>query len=105
LAILTGVLFVIGGIILTVSKIIDLVKGKGDLEKDFVFYFLAVVFLSSAISYMAFCMRYPVGCTMNARYAMLLYLPIGLTVGGLFDFFAKKAEKKKKEAKIGFWSK
>ena len=54
---------------------------------------------------MAFCMRYPVGCTMNARYAMLLYLPIGLTVGGLFDFFAKKAEKKKKEAKTGFWSK
>lgn len=107
LAIVTGVLFVIGGIILTVSKIIDLVKGKGDLEKDFVFYFLAVVFLSSAISYMAFCMRYPVGCTMNARYAMLLYLPIGLTVGALFDFFAKRAEKKKKEASVptGFWSK
>ena len=107
LAILTGILFVIGGIILTVSKIIDLVKGKGDLEKDFVFYFLAVVFLSSAISYMAFCMRYPVGCTMNARYAMLRYLPIGLTVGALFDFFAKRAEKKKKEASVptGFWSK
>ena len=107
LAILTGILFVIGGIILTVSKIIDLVKGNGDLEKDFVFYFLAVVFLSSAISYMAFCMRYPVGCTMNARYAMLLYLPIGLTVGALFDFFAKRAEKKKKEASVptGFWSK
>ncbi|MBR4811908.1 MAG: phospholipid carrier-dependent glycosyltransferase, partial [Bacilli bacterium] len=105
-SIMTGIAFVIGGVFFIVKKIISLVKGEKQ-QNDFVFYFLVVTFFSSAISYMAFCMRYPVGCTMNARYAMLLYLPIGLTVGALFDFFAKRAEKKKKEASVptGFWSK
>ena len=105
LAIFVGILFVIGGIILVVRKIISLIKNEKQ-ENDLAFYFLAITFISSAISYMAFCLRYPVGCTMNARYGMLIYLPVGITVGALFDLIAKKIEaKKKKEAKIGFWSK
>ena len=106
LAIMIGIVFVIGGIFLIVKKIISLSKGEKQ-KNDLAFYFLLVVFLSSAISYMAFCMRYPVGCTMNARYAMLLYLPIGLTVGALVNHIAEKAETKKKEASVaaGFWSK
>ena len=38
---------------------------------------------------------------------MLLYLPIGLVVGALFDHIMKKIETKKKEASVvaGFWSK
>ncbi|MCR5692913.1 MAG: glycosyltransferase family 39 protein [Bacilli bacterium] len=105
LAIFIGILFVIGGIILVVRKIISLVKSEKQ-ENDLAFYFLAITFISSAISYMAFCLRYPVGCTMNARYGMLIYLPVGITVGALFDLIAKKIEaKKKKEARVGFWSK
>ena len=42
---------------------------------------------------------------MNARYAMLLYLPIGLVVGLLIDHLLKKFENKKEANKIGFWSK
>ena len=106
LAIMIGVIFVIGGIFFIVKKIISLSKGEKQ-KNDLAFYFLLVTFVSGAISYMAFCMRYPVGCTMNARYAMLLYLPIGLVVGALFDHIMKKVETKKKEASVvaGFWSK
>ena len=106
LAIMIGVIFVIGGIFFIVKKIISLSKGEKQ-KNDLAFYFLLVTFVSGAISYMAFCMRYPVGCTMNARYAMLLYLPIGLVVGALFDHIMKKIETKKKEASVvaGFWSK
>ena len=104
LSIMIGVAFVIGGIFLTVKKITSLIKGEKQTN-DLAFYFLAVVFLSSAISYMAFCMRYPVGCTMNARYAMLLYLPIGLVVGALIDYMVKKTENKKEANKIDFWNK
>ena len=103
-SIMTGIAFVIGGVFFIVKKIISLVKGEKQ-QNDFVFYFLVVTFFSSAISYMAFCMRYPVGCTMNARYAMLLYLPIGLVVGLLIDHLLKKMENKKEATKIGFWSK
>lgn len=103
-SIMAGIAFVIGGVFFIVKKIISLVKGEKQ-QNDFVFYFLVVTFFSSAISYMAFCMRYPVGCTMNARYAMLLYLPIGLVVGLLIDHLLKKMENKKEATKIGFWSK
>lgn len=103
-SIMTGIAFVIGGVFFIIKKIISLVKGEKQ-QNDFVFYFLVVTFFSSAISYMAFCMRYPVGCTMNARYAMLLYLPIGLVVGLLIDHILKKMENKKEATKIGFWSK
>ena len=103
-SIMAGIAFVIGGVFFIVKKIISLVKGEKQ-QNDFVFYFLVVTFFSSAISYMAFCMRYPVGCTMNARYAMLLYLPIGLVVGLLIDHLLKKFENKKEANKIGFWSK
>ena len=103
-SIMAGIAFVIGGVFFIVKKIVSLVKGEKQ-QNDFVFYFLAVTFFSSAISYMAFCMRYPVGCTMNARYAMLLYLPIGLVVGLLIDHLLKKFENKKEANKIGFWSK
>ena len=103
-SIMAGIAFVIGGVFFVVKKIISLVKGEKQ-QNDFVFYFLVVTFFSSAISYMAFCMRYPVGCTMNARYAMLLYLPIGLVVGLLIDHLLKKFENKKEANKIGFWSK
>ena len=39
--------------------------------------FLLIIFLTQATAYLYFCYRYPVGCTMNARYALLLYLPFG----------------------------
>lgn len=41
--------------------------------------FLLIVFLTQVAAYLYFCYRYPVGCTMNARYALLLYLPFGAT--------------------------
>lgn len=83
-AIFVGVFFVIGSLYYIVKRIISIIK-KEDQSNSFVFYLIAVTFVSSAISYMAFCLRYPVGCTMNARYAMLLYLPIAIVVGTLAD--------------------
>ena len=101
-----GIAFVIGGIFFIVKKIKSLIKGEKQ-NNDLAFYFLLVTFVSGAISYMAFCMRYPVGCTMNARYAMLLYIPIGLVVASLIDHILQKFETKKKEASAAasFWSK
>ncbi len=106
LAIMIGIAFVIGGIFFIVKKIKSLIKGEKQ-NNDLAFYFLLVTFVSGAISYMAFCMRYPVGCTMNARYAMLLYIPIGLVVAALIDHILQKFETKKKEASAAasFWSK
>lgn len=104
LSIVIGVVFVIGSIFFIVKKISSLAKGEKQ-KNNLAFYFLVVTFVSSAISYMVFCLRYPVGCTMNARYAMLLYLPIGLVVGLLIDYILKKTENKKEANKIGFWSK
>ena len=101
-----GIAFIIGGIYFVIKKIKSLAKGEKQKD-DLTFYFLFVTFVSGAISYMLFCLRYPVGCTMNARYAMLLYLPIGLVVAALIDHLLKKVETKKKEASVatGFWAK
>ncbi|MBR3674668.1 MAG: phospholipid carrier-dependent glycosyltransferase [Bacilli bacterium] len=106
LSIMIGIAFIIGGIYFVIKKIKSLAKGEKQKD-DLTFYFLFVTFVSGAISYMLFCLRYPVGCTMNARYAMLLYLPIGLVVAALIDHLLKKVETKKKEASVatGFWAK
>ena len=80
IAILVGILFVLGGLCFIVGKIIRLIKKK-KLENLELLLIMAVTFFAGAIAYAATCLRYPVGCTMNARYGMILYLPIGVTVG------------------------
>lgn len=55
--------------------------------------FLLIIFLTQAAAYLYFCYRYPVGCTMNARYALLLYLPFGATFA---SFLTSLSEGKKK---------
>lgn len=54
--------------------------------------FLLIIFLTQAAAYLYFCYRYPVGCTMNARYALLLYLPFG---SAMASFLTSLGERKR----------
>lgn len=83
-AIIIGLLFVIGSVCFIVKRVISLIK-KEDQSDSSLFWIMAVTFVTSAVSYMSFCLRYPVGCTMNARYGMLLYLPIAVVAGSVID--------------------
>jgi len=83
-AIIIGVVFIIGSVCFIVNRVISLIK-KEDQSNSTLFWVMLVTFVTSAVSYMSFCLRYPVGCTMNARYGMLLYLPIAVVVGAVID--------------------
>ena len=41
---------------------------------------MAIFFLTNAFSYIYFNYKYPVGCSENARYAMLILIPIQVAV-------------------------
>ena len=97
LAIGIGFLFLIGSIYFIVKRIIFLIMKK-ERSDPFFFYLIPVIFVSAALAYALFSIKYPVGCTMNARYAMILYIPIGVVAGAFINemwelikkLFAKK---------------
>ncbi len=95
-AIIIGLIFVIGSIYFIVKRIISIIK-KEDQSDSTIFWIMAITFITSAISYMSFCLRYPVGCTMNARYGMLLYLPIAVVASAVIDKVLKATQKTKKQ--------
>lgn len=69
-----GFLFIVAVIYYAVK----LIRGKG--KEFFHTSLLGVIFLTGWLSFGYFCWKYPVSCTMNARYAMILYLPIGIGI-------------------------
>jgi hypothetical protein len=75
-AILLGVLFILSCLFFLVRAI-----HRRHLENPFLFILLGSFFLVQAISYAFFAYRYPVGCSMNARYAMLLFIPLYAILG------------------------
>lgn len=95
-AIIIGLIFVIGSVYFIIKRIISIVK-KEDQSNSALFWIMLVTFVTSAVSYMSFCLRYPVGCTMNARYGMLLYLPIAVVVSAIIDKVLNATTKTKKQ--------
>lgn len=78
-AIMVGVIFEIAAIYYTVRFVIRLFK-KASLEENALYIMMAIFFLTNAFSYCYFNYKYPVGCSENARYAMLLLIPIQIAV-------------------------
>jgi hypothetical protein len=64
--------------------------GRAFFKKDsnrFLFFLMLIIALSTGFSYAYFCWKYPVGCSSNARYALLLFIPIQVTLAsGFVDF-------------------
>lgn len=79
LAMLLGVFFLI---FLIMGIVLYIMRKYKDSET---FFFILVAFFSSAISYAYFAYKYPVGCSMNARYCMLIFIPIYMCLGIGFD--------------------
>ena len=77
--ILVGVLFEIAAIYYTVRFVIRLFK-KASLKENALYIMMAIFFLTNAFSYIYFNYKYPVGCSENARYAMLILIPIQVAV-------------------------
>lgn len=83
LVILLGVVFVVYAIV----RIVLAIKNKTNPSE--VFYLTAITFLTSAFGYGYFAYKYPVGCSMNARYSMLLLLPLAIGMSsGIVDGIA-----------------
>lgn len=91
IAFLVGLLFVISLLTLTIYYLLNRHNG----EEGFRHAFFLIVFFVSALSYCYFSYKYPVGCSMNARYASYLYIPIYGCTSVLIDKTANSFAKRK----------
>ena len=57
--------------------------GAGWKKTSFTYWSLLLIALVMGGNYAYFCYAYPVGCTQNARYALLLLLPLGALLGSV----------------------
>jgi hypothetical protein len=84
LAIFLGILFLLAVLYFLIRAIL-----QKKITQPFLAGLLGFFFLSQAFSYAYFAYRYPVGCSMNARYAMLVFIPLYAIIGeGLSQGFA-----------------
>ena len=79
-----------------VSYLYGIKEKQRGLKLSFSNSFLLILGLTQAFAYLYFCYKYQVGCTMNARYALLLYLPLSALLSDFFLTFLKKPKASKK---------
>jgi hypothetical protein len=75
--------------------------GEGWKKTSFTYWSLLLIALVMGGNYAYFCYRYPVGCTQNARYALLLLLPLDALLGSVMAkgiTFLSSQKTMKKEA-------
>lgn len=79
-----------------VSYLYDVKEKRRGAKLSFSTSFLLILGFVQGVAYLYFCYKYQVGCTMNARYALLLYLPFNVLLSDFFiAFFKRKAPQKK----------
>lgn len=62
----------------------------------YLYFMMLILAVSVGFSYAYFCAKYPVGCSSNARYALLLFIPIQVTLAsGFVDFFSAAGKRAK----------
>ncbi len=77
--------YIIAGIFFLIFLVLYTVKAVLDHKSDYFLYgLMAITFISVAASYIYFSAKYPVGCSMNARYALLLFIPIQVVLASGF---------------------
>jgi hypothetical protein len=95
---------VAGTMVYAIIKFILLFRNNnaGFKGNHFLRYSVVALLAIAGGSYMYFCYRYPVGCTQNARYAMLFFIPMDILMAKAaedsFHFFANKSLKLKAKA-------
>ncbi len=77
--------------------IYSLIHKEGDALPSFAAIFLLIIALSQMLAYAYFCYKYQVGCTMNARYALPLFLPFSALLGQGFTDVSNFIKEKKEE--------
>jgi hypothetical protein len=95
---------VAGTMVYAIIKFILLFRNNnaGFKGNHFLRYSVVALLVIAGGSYMYFCYRYPVGCTQNARYATLFFIPMDILMAKAaedsFHFFANKSLKLKAKA-------
>lgn len=87
-AIMVGILFELSAIYYTVRFVIRLFK-RAPFKENSLYIMMVIFFLTNAFSYCYFNYKYPVGCSENVRYAMLLLIPIQVAVSSFVIDFGK----------------
>lgn len=89
------------GVFLLVKYIVDLIRKKRKMAISFSSSILLIIFVAQALAFAYFCYRYPVECTMNARYAPMLHLSFSTLLAYFIDsmiFLPSRIKEKRKTA-------
>ncbi len=97
LAVILSCLVFLFAIYYLIAYVYRLINKEWKAAPTFTTVFLAIIAISQMLAYAYFCYKYQVGCTMNARYALPLFLPFSALLGRGFNDISTFTKEKKDE--------